>query len=296
MTPRVLLRTPVVRRLVRGCDLVHCTGESLVPLAALAGRPLVITAHGTYLPRALRRPAVRWLFAWAVGRAHAVICVSQFTQSQVHEALPSAKALVVRNGVHWQRFAGDAPPPEPKRGPVILGVGQVKARKGFHIVAEAMQTVRQSFPAAEYVIIGDTTGAPAFSAQLAAMPGVRLLGRLDDATLRAWYHHADLLAQTPVNIGDKFEGFGLAYLEAGAAGLPSVGARGSGAEEAILHEETGLLVPQSDPTAAAEAILRLLRDDALRAQMGESARLHAMANGWDQIAAQVMQIYTSALA
>jgi glycosyltransferase involved in cell wall biosynthesis len=198
--------------------------------------------------------------------------------------------------VHWQRFAAAAPPPEPKRGSVIVGVGQVKTCKGFHVVAEAMQTVRGSFPAAEYVVIGDTTSAPAFADQLAAMPGVRVLGRLDDATLRAWYHHADLLAQTPVNVGDKFEGFGLVFLEAGAAGLPSVGARGSGAEEAILHEETGLLVPQNDPAATTEAILRLLRDDALRARMGESARRHAMANGWDQIAAQVMQVYASALA
>ncbi|MBN1287334.1 MAG: glycosyltransferase family 4 protein [Anaerolineae bacterium] len=293
VTPRALARLPAVRRLVRGCALVHCAAEPFIPIAALAGRPWVAGAYGTYLPRALKRRVMGRVFAWAVRRAGVVICISRYTEAQVREALPGAPTVVIPPGVHWEHFANapDAPPPEPKTGPVIVGVGQVKARKGFHVVAQAMQTVRQTHPNAQYVIIGDASSDPALAAQLGALPGVRVLGRVDDSTLRAWYHHADLLAQTPVNVGGKFEGFGLIYLEAGAAGIPSVGAYGSGAEEAIRHEETGLLAPQDDPGATAEALLRLLDDDALRARLGEGARRHAQANGWDRAAAQVMDVY-----
>ncbi len=293
VTPRALMRAPRVRRLVRSCDLVHCTGELFIPLAAFLGKPLIITAHGTYLPRAARRRIVGRLFAWAVRRARAVICVSRYTEAQVKAALPDARTVVIHNGVHWQRFMTPSvpSPPEPKHGPVILGVGQLKQRKGFHIVAQAMQTVRRRYPNAAYIIIGDDTNAPGLSAELNAMPGVRTLGRVDDAVLRAWYHHADLMAQTPVTAHDKFEGFGLIYLEAGAAGLTSVGARGSGAQEAILHGQTGLLVPQGDPDATADAILRLLDDDALRARLAEGAYRHAKANGWAQKAAQVLEVY-----
>ncbi len=254
------------------------------------GKPLVITAHGTYLPQALRRRSVGWLFAVAARRA-TVVCVSAYTEAQVRKALPGARTAVIHNGVHWRRFAAPAPAPGPRRGPVILGVGQIKARKGYHVVAEAMQAVRRTHPGAEYVIIGDAEAAPDLAARLRATPGVRLLGRVDDETLRAWYHHADLFALTPITVREKFEGFGLVYLEAGAAGLPAVAARGSGAEEAVLHEETGLLAPQNDPDATAAAILRLLDDDALRARLGQGARRRAEAHGWDRVAEQVLALY-----
>jgi phosphatidylinositol alpha-1,6-mannosyltransferase len=294
VTPRSLAWAPMVRRLVRDCDVLHCTVEPFAPVGAMAGRPLVITAHGTYLPRSLRRRGVGWLLAWAVRRAGAVICVSTYTERQVREALPGARTVVVPNGVDWRRFAAPASTPEHKRGPVILGVGQVKARKGYDVVAQVMQAVRQAHPNAEYVIIGDTESEPELAARLSDTPGVRVLGRVDDETLRAWYHHADLFALTPVNVGEKFEGFGLVYLEAGAAGLPAVGARGSGAEEAILHEKSGLLVPQNDPDATAAAMLRLLDDAELRARLGEGARRHAETHGWDHVAEQMRTIYARA--
>ena len=298
VTPRALRAALAVRRLARSCDVVHCTVEPFAPAALLAGRPFVLTAHGTYLPRQVRRRGVGWLFARAARRAAAVICVSAYTEAQVRAAMPGVRTTVIHNGVHWQRLtalAENASPPETKRGPVILGVGQVKVRKGYHVVAAAMEIVRQQYPTAEYVIIGDATSEPGLASELRATPGVRALGRLDDEALRAWYHHADLFALPSINVGDKFEGFGLVYLEAGAAGLPAVAARGSGAEEAVLHEETGLLVPQNDPGATADAILRLLRDETLRARLGEGARRHAQAHGWDQVAAQVLAVYRQVL-
>ena len=289
VTPRALLQAPRVRRLVRDCDLVHCTAEPFAPPAALAGRPLVITAHGTYLPLQVRRRGIGWLFARAARRA-TVVCVSAYTEAQVRAEVPGVRTVVVHNGVDWARFATPAPAPEPRRGPVILGVGQVKPRKGFHIVAEAMQAVRAAHPDAEYVIVG-AADASDLAAQLRATPGVRLLGRLSDDALRAWYHHADVFAMTPVSAHDRFEGFGLVYLEAGAAGLPAVAARGSGAEEAVIDGETGLLVPPNDPGATAAAILRLLDDPTLRARLADGARRHAQAHGWDRVAAQVLDLY-----
>lgn len=296
VTPRTLARLPTVRRLLRDCDMVHCSAEPFVPVAALSGKPWVTSAYGTYLPRALNRRVMGKVFAWAIMRAAAVICISKYTEAQVKALLPGAPTTVILPGVHWEHFAG-APtePPEIDARPVIVAVGQVKPRKGFHIVAEAMQTVRETHPGAQYVIIGDTSSAPDFATGLGAMPGVRVLGRVSDADLRAWYHHADLLAQTPVNAAGKFEGFGLIYLEAGAAGIPSVGAYGSGAEEAIIHEETGLLVPQNNPTATAGALLRLLGDDALRSRLAAGAYWHARTNGWDRVAAQVKEVYQSVL-
>ncbi|MBN2471593.1 MAG: glycosyltransferase, partial [Anaerolineae bacterium] len=94
-----------------------------------------------------------------------------------------------------------------------------------------------------------------------------------------------------INVDDKFEGFGLVYLEAGAAGLPVIGTLGCGAEEAIVAGETGLLVPQSDAGALAAALGQLLADPALRARLGAAGRERAAAYSWANIAAQVRAAY-----
>jgi phosphatidylinositol alpha-1,6-mannosyltransferase len=71
------------------------------------------------------------------------------------------------------------------------------------------------------------------------------------------------------------EGFGLVFLEAGAAGLPVVGGRAGGTEDAIDHLESGMLVDPHDPVDIADAIVALLADRELARKMGEQGRLRA---------------------
>ena len=96
--------------------------------------------------------------------------------------------------------------------------------------------------------------------------------------------------------GDRgFEGFGIVYLEAAAAGTPSIGSLDSGAEDAVVDGESGFLVEQNVGAVAA-AMEKLLGDDELRVRLGESARAHARQSGWDTNAAKVLELYREALA
>jgi phosphatidylinositol alpha-1,6-mannosyltransferase len=72
------------------------------------------------------------------------------------------------------------------------------------------------------------------------------------------------------------EGFGLAFLEASAAGLPVVAGAGGAIPELVKHGETGLLVDPNDPDQVAGAIVRLLRDPELAGRMGRNARKRAL--------------------
>ncbi|MDP1125088.1 glycosyltransferase, partial [Klebsiella pneumoniae] len=74
---------------------------------------------------------------------------------------------------------------------------------------------------------------------------VHLPGQVSEEELRGWYQHADVFALPSLTVGEKFEGFGLAFLEASACGLPVIGTTGSGVAEAVRDGETGLLVPQN---------------------------------------------------
>jgi glycosyltransferase involved in cell wall biosynthesis len=120
---------------------------------------------------------------------------------------------------------------------------------------------------------------------------VHLLGMVPENDLLSWYQHADVFALPSLNVGGQFEGFGMVFLEAGACGLPVVGTTGSGVAEAVIDGETGFLVPQNDAGALADAITRLLADDALRARMGAAGRQHAQQMDWSSIAARVRAVY-----
>jgi len=296
---RTLAALPVVQRLTAVCDVVHVIAEPYV-LAVPTHHPMVVTAHGTYIPRTSARPVVGRLYRSAYRRAQ-IICVSSYTQQQVIAALPGARTVVIPNGVDAGRFV-QAPPHDSlpgKHGPIVLSVGQMKARKGYHVLAAAMVKVREAIPGAEALFIGDTADrayVETLKAQLARdqLDGaVHILGRVSDAELLAWYHAADVFALPSINAGDKFEGFGLVYLEASAAGLPVIGTLGCGAEDAIRDGETGYLIPQNDVDATAEGIITLLRDPDLRARMGTSGKAHAHANDWHAVAERVLDVYQS---
>jgi phosphatidylinositol alpha-1,6-mannosyltransferase len=117
-----------------------------------------------------------------------------------------------------------------------------------------------------------------------------------EETLLAWYGAADVFALPSMNVGRKFEGYGLTYLEASAAGLPVIGTTDCGAEDAIINGKTGLLISQTDVTSALPtAIMSLLTDPQQAVQMGAAGHEHAQHQTWDRVAQRVMALYEQQL-
>ena len=294
-SPRLLASIPAVRRLSARCDVIHAIAEPYA-LACFLSRQVFVTAHGTYVARTAARTVFGRLYR-RVYRQATIICVSGYTQRAVLAALPGSHTVVIPNGVDVARYQHPPAGLPEKRGPTILAVGQVKARKGFHVLAQAMRLVRAAVPGAQAVFIGDISDVAyckLIQTRLEAdglTDAVRWLGRVPDETLLGWYHTADVFALPALEAGGKFEGFGLVYLEASAAGLPVVGTRDCGAEEAIRDGETGFLVPQNDPAATADILIRLLNDPDLRARLGAAGAAFARENGWDRVARRVLDLY-----
>jgi len=303
-TPRSLLYAPRLRRILQGCDIVHCTVELYAPLVSLArprGVPYVQTAHGTWAVRPLLSRRQRPLFAPAFRRADRLLPVSRFTRDWMARLIDLPPTEVLSGGVHVADFARPVDAPLPgwaAEGPIVLSVGGVKARKGFHVALEAVARASERVPGVHYVVIGGTESSPGYVEGLRALAEshgmadrFHLLGRRASGELAAWYQRADVFALLSINQGASFEGLGLVFLEAGAAGTPSVGTLKCGAEEAIADGVTGLLVPQGDAEAAADALVRLLSDDALREKMGRAARERAERMSWDAYCDRLVAIY-----
>ena len=84
---------------------------------------------------------------------------------------------------------------------------------------------------------------------------------------------------------------GLVYLEAGACGLPVIGASSCGAEDIIEPNHNGLLVPQNDVKKTAEALLYLLDNPGIAQNMGERGREKAKKMSWENTVNQYLEIY-----
>lgn len=300
--PKMALMTRQVRQLLKDCDIIHTTIEPYAPLAAwIAGkRPLFVTGHGSYMQLATERS---WPISTIYRRAFLqarIVCVSRYTERVTQAALPNAQTVVVNNGVDTNRF--EKLPHHKTDHPTVLAVGAVKPRKGILELVQSIAQVREQIPDVQCVVIGNLTLDPDYVARIKQSIGhlrlsqnVQLLGQVDAETLLYWYGAADLFAMPSMNDGWKFEGYGLAHLEASAAGLPVIGTTDCGTEDVIDDGITGLLIPQKQVAEKLpQAIVRLLTDRELASQMGAAGQAKAARQTWDHVAAQMIELYRSA--
>ncbi|MCK4322985.1 MAG: glycosyltransferase family 4 protein, partial [Armatimonadetes bacterium] len=115
---------------------------------------------------------------------------------------------------------------------------------------------------------------------------VTFWGGVTDAELGALYHAADLFIMPSRDMNGKSrEGLGLTYLEAGLCGLPAIGSRSGGIPDAIVDGETGLLVNPEDAAQIANAIIRLISDEAIAQRLGQNAGRRVLDDfTWERVA------------
>ena len=153
----------------------------------------------------------------------------------------------------------------------LLAVGAVVPRKGYDVLVEALS--RLTDLDWQLVIAGDCTRDRTTAGDLATTvvlkrlgPRVRMTGAVGDEELAALYREADIFV-----LASRFEGYGMAYLEAIAHGLPVIGTK-AGAIPETVPESAGILVPPDDVAALAAALRTMIADKALRERFAAAAR------------------------
>ena len=263
----------VLRRLAPGFDVVHfhtARAHALAPLSRGRGARLVVTRRMDYVPAG--GPYVRFLYNRAVD---AVIAISEGVRTALIRVGVRAEHIrVVPSGIDARALA--APPAA--RAAVrrewglgddevaVVALGALEVRKGHAVLLAAAAGLASAAPRLRYVFCGEGRQAKALAGAAAALDGaVEMVGFRRDVA-------ACLAAADVVALPSLQEGLGVAALEAMAASRPVVASRVGGLAEAVVHEETGLLVPPGDPTALAAALVRLARDPGLRARLGAAGR------------------------
>ncbi len=201
-----------------------------------------------------------------------------------HYGVPGRRVRLVPAGIdlgRWQRIAAETP--RESDGATILCVARQYPRKHIADLLRAMPLVRQRVPRAHAVIIGDGpehNNLLALAAELRLGDGVRFLGALpNDDDVARWYRHADLFCLPSVQ-----EGFGMVFVEAMASGLPVVATHSAAIPEVVPRNRAGLLVPPSDPSSLADALITLLQNPKQRVAFGVFGQQHVQQYEWSTIA------------
>jgi glycosyltransferase involved in cell wall biosynthesis len=279
--PSDLHRWPIdeLRRIVgaaagRRIDVIHTHMSRAhffgVLLRWLSGVPCVATAHNRHLQ-------LHWMFN------DLVIAVSEATRRFHRRAnLVSRRRLVtIHNFVDQDRII-PADQESRRRMRRSLGIGEqsplvgtvadVIPDKGYPYLVQAVPRILAAVPQARFVFVGGQNRLPDYVARIKATAE-----RLGVAAKILWTGHRsdipDLLAAFDLFVAASVEeSFGLAILEAMAAGLPVVATAAGGIPEVVRHGETGILVAPAQSDALADAVIRLLSDPALARRFGESGR------------------------
>ncbi|HYM58981.1 MAG TPA: glycosyltransferase [Solirubrobacteraceae bacterium] len=284
-----------LRRLRRSFpfDLVHAhyaapAGDAV--RRARLSQPLVVSVHGgDVLSVAEASPAGRRAVERALGQARLVLANSEAIKRRCR-ALGARATRVVHLGTDLP----SAPAREP-REPRLVTVGHLVARKRHADVLRALWLLRESHPAVRWVVVGDGPERAALerlARDLDLAGRVELRGQLPHDRAVAAARDASVFVLPSVD-----EAFGVAYVEAMAAGVPAIGCRGEPGPEEIAACGGGIrLVAPGDPEALAAELRGLLDEPRWRRELGASARATVEASfTWDGCGQATVAAYREAL-
>lgn len=256
-------------------QIVHAHDPHAVAMAALSlsfaapePRPRIIAARRVDF-HLQRHSFSRWKYR----QVDLFVAASEAIRDiLISDGIPSRRTVVVHDGIDVAKV-GRLPTVDvrtelwlPHGVPVLAHVGALVDHKGQRYLIEAMPQVIREVPDVHLVIFGEGELRPALERQIRELhleKQVRLAGFREDVLQLV--KSADLFVMSSVT-----EGLGSTVLDAMAMGHAVVGTRAGGMSEAVVHGETGLLAPVGDAASLAKAIVRLLKNPELKAQMGEA--------------------------
>jgi len=240
-------------------------------------------------------PPFRWLEQRAFRRVDAAYGCSE-TVCEVLRAKGFSKlAPVVPFGVDTAAFrprpAGSASPDQP----LTIGyIGRMLPGKGLNVLADALARIKGE--AWQLLVVGDGSERQAFEEQLraAGLAGrAEFTGAVSFDLIPKYFHRLDVMVIPTETTKRIREQFGRVIVEAMASGVPVIGSTCGAIPEVI--GDAGLVFPEGDAVALADALRRMLDDEALREQLAVAGRTRVEQYSWDQVAEKTYELFCRVL-
>ncbi len=307
-------------------DIIHCgnmrpAGYPTWWAHRSTGVPYLVYVYGGDLLRERRkltsaRPE-RWLKRWTARRifedSAGIVAISDWSAALCREVMAQSgvaripPVLINPLGTDPQHFQpgrdtgtlrhrlglGDAP--------LLVTVARLVPHKGIDVALAAMAALSGTHPTLRYLVVGDGEDAARLAGRAQALgvaDRVMFAGTLSDADIAEAYATATIyVGLSRIDAEINAEGFGIAFVEAAASGIPVVAGDSGGVRTAVRDGETGVIVDPLDVGAAAAAIDQLLRDPQRRRDIGRAGRRAAEEYfNWERVARDVREFAAAAVA
>lgn len=222
----------------------------------------------------------------ALTKMDLIIPVSNYSRSKLSPAIDIKKVVVIPNGFDLDNMEKIKVSEKIfDNGRLnLVSVGTIWPRKGHHNVLNAFSKILQSYPEAKYSIIGrlaDTSKVNVFFEDEKLKSHLIVHGPVSNEEMHKVLNGSQIFILLSESQSDgDFEGFGIAVIEANFFGLPAIGSKNSGLEDAISNGVSGLLVDPHDPSEVSEAIQTIKKD---YSKFSEGAKQWALKHHWSKI-------------
>jgi glycosyltransferase involved in cell wall biosynthesis len=276
---------------------VYPDGLAAVVIGNTINRPVVLTARGTDINLFPNLPLIRPMIRYSLKKAVRVISVCEALKKRMTQlSIQPGKIRVIPNGVDLSKF-GVADRKDSKRllgldttWRILLSVGELIPRKGFHVLIEAFSELLKTDKEEDYqlFIVGEGSFRQTLSQQihnLSLESRVYLVGERPNNELRHWYNAADVFC-----LASSREGWANVIMEALACGTPVVATDVWGAPEILTTREVGFLVRQ-DSKEICDMLRLALKTDWDRHKIHQ----HVAGRTWNTVAKEVSAVLRESL-
>jgi glycosyltransferase involved in cell wall biosynthesis len=258
------------------------------------GVKVVAMSHGAELAIARRSGIVKRVLGWLLRTAHVRCANSSHTANEVKTVSGCEDTIITPYGATVAAKGAECTPTEV---PTLLFCGRLIQRKGIDVLLKALPKVL-AHQEVKIVITGEGDSKAewqALSTRMNLDDVVTFAGFVSNEELADLYNQCTAYVHPAIfdDNGDT-EGLGVVLIEALSYRKPVIASGVGGIVDVIKDGQTGLLVPEKDTTALADAIMRVLNDPELAARLGEQGYQHVETFfDWDRIAAQTLGIYSN---
>jgi len=259
----------------------------------LGGPEYAVLFHGLDL-RMVRGRFKTWLLRQICNNAKAIFMNSHSTRKDALKRIPQFRTMpkVITPGAGSIEFFSRQ---DARRKlavdqdiPIVISIARLVPRKGIDIALRAMARMQKGKDIS-YVVIGDGPDRDRLlSIAEESHAHVTWIRDIEDADKWVWLAAADVFLLPVRDEGDDVEGFGIVFLEAALASIPSIAGNSGGAAEAVLDGETGYLVDPNSVEEIVEKVEKVIWHEELRDQLGKRGRLRALnefdwKDRWDKV-------------
>jgi len=218
---------------------------------------------------------------------HVTTAISSYLKERA-ERYGSKRVVVIPNGVEV-KYIQDVGSQVKKVHHRIVCVARLSWEKGHKYLIEAFRIVSQKYSDSRLILVGEGSSEKELK-ELASAEGifrkVHFLGALPHSEVIKEMARAEVFVCSSL-----YEGLGIVFIEAQAAGTPVIGTDVGGIPDVIEDGVTGLLVPSKDSDRLADAIMKIFKEPNKAEDFAREAKARLEKFGWERISGEISQIY-----